>query len=155
MYNGLLHTHNFLRWVILILLLVALFRALSAGKNKAFTAGDRKISLFLMISCDIMLLIGLYQYFSGPLGLKAIQANGMGVVMKDSASRFWAVEHALMMIVAIILVHVGRAYTKKNIPDAAKFKRILVFYGLALLLILVSIPWPFREAIGRPWFPGM
>lgn len=155
MYNGLLHTHNFLRWVVLILLLVALFRSLMAGKNKAFSAGDSKISLFLMIACDIMLLIGLYQYFTGPLGYKAIQANGFGVIMKDSASRFWALEHPLMMIVAIMLVHVGRTYTKKNIADSIKHKRVVLFYGLALLLILISIPWPFRENIGRALFPGM
>ena len=154
MYNGLLHTHNLLRWIILILLFVAFYRHLLA-KGRPFTNTDRKIGLFLMISCDITLLIGIYQWLSGVVGLKMIQDAGMSAVMKDRASRFWAIEHAIGMLIAIILVHIGYSYAKKNLPDATKHKRSLVFYGLALLIILISIPWPFREHIGRPWFPGM
>ncbi len=149
-----LHLHSLLRWVILILLLVALYKSY-ADRNKAFTSGHKKTGLFLMIFADIMLLIGLYQWITGPLGLKSIQSNGMGVVMKNAASRFFAVEHLLGMVIAIILIHVGYSYAKKNVADSVKHKRTLLFYGLALLIILVSIPWPFREGIGRPWFPGM
>lgn len=157
MEKGLLHLHNLLRWVVLILLLVAIYKSFTAGKTKPFTQSDNKIGLFLMIACDIMLLIGLYQWFTGPWGLKMIQGaeGGMSEVMKNKFNRFWAVEHFAGMLIAIILVHIGRAYGKKNIPDMVKHKRTLLFFGLALLIILISIPWPFREGIGRPWFPGM
>lgn len=154
MEKGLLHLHSFLRWVILILLLVALYKSF-ADRHKAFTAGHKKTGLFLMIFADIMLLVGLYQWITGPWGLKSIQSNGMGVVMKNAAARFFAVEHLLGMVIAIILIHVGYSYSKKNVADSVKHKRTLLFYGLALLIILISIPWPFRENIGRPWFPGM
>ena len=154
MEKGLLHLHSFLRWVILILLLVALYKSF-ADRHKAFTAAHKKTGLFLMIFADIMLLVGLYQWITGPWGLKSIQSNGMGVVMKNAAARFFAVEHLLGMVIAIILIHVGYSYSKKNVADSVKHKRTLLFYGLALLIILISIPWPFRENIGRPWFPGM
>ena len=154
MYNGLLHTHNLLRWIILILLFVAFYRHLLA-KARTFNATDRKIGRALMISCDITFLIGLYQWITGPLGLKMIQNAGMSVVMKDRVTRFWAIEHTIGMLIAIILVHIGYSFAKKNIEDSAKHKRSMIFYGLALLIILISIPWPFRELIGRPWFPGM
>lgn len=154
MEKGLLHLHSLLRWVILILLLVALYKSF-ADRHKAFTAGHKKTGLFLMIFADIMLLVGLYQWITGPWGLKSIQSNGMGVVMKNAAARFFAVEHLLGMVIAIILIHVGYSYSKKNVADSVKHKRTLLFYGLALLIILISIPWPFRENIGRPWFPGM
>ncbi len=154
MEKGLLHLHSLLRWVILILLLVALYKSF-ADRHKAFTAGHKKTGLFLMIFADIMLLVGLYQWITGPWGLKSIQSNGMGVVMKNAAARFFAVEHLLGMVIAIILIHVGYSYSKKNVADTVKHKRTLLFYGLALLIILISIPWPFRENIGRPWFPGM
>ena len=109
-----------------------------------------------MICADIMLLLGLYQWVTGPWGLKSIQTNGMGVVMKNSVLRFFAIEHLIGMLIAIVLIHIGYSYAKKNIPDAVKHKRTLVFFGLALLVILISIPWPFR-AVGadRTWFPGM
>ena len=154
MEKGLLHLHSLLRWVILILLLVALYKSF-ADRNKAFTSGHRKTGLFLMIFSDIMLLIGLYQWFAGPVGLKMIQANGMGAVMKNPVARFFAVEHLIGMLIAIILIHIGYSYSKKNIPDTQKHKRVLVFFGLALLIILISIPWPFRfVGEGRGWFPG-
>jgi len=149
-----LHLHSLLRWVILILLLVALYKSF-ADRNKAFTPGHKKTGLFLMIFADVMLLIGLYQWFTGPLGLKMIQSSGMSAVMKNAGARFFAVEHLIGMLIAITLIHIGYSYSKKNISDAVKHKRTLLFYGLALLIILVSIPWPFREGIGRPWFPGM
>jgi len=127
---------------------------MTAG-TRVFNSTDKKIGKFLMISCDITLLIGLYQWFTGLLGLKMIQSGGMSAVMKDKVARFWSIEHSIGMLIAIILVHIGYTYSKKTLPDAIRHKRSLLFYGLALLIILISIPWPFREGIGRPWFPGM
>jgi hypothetical protein len=144
MYNGLLHLHNLLRWIILILLLVALFQAFT--KNKALT----KTSLFLMISAHITLLVGLYQWFVGNLGFKMIQSAGMGEVMKNSATRFWAIEHITGMLVGIILITVARRKAKVLLFSSASW-----LYLLALIIILATIPWPFRAGIGRPWFPGM
>jgi uncharacterized membrane protein len=155
MEKGLLHLHSFLRWVILILLLVALYKSF-ADRHKAFTTGHKKTGLFLMICCDVMLLVGLYQWFTGLFGLKLIQHEGMSAVMKNAGQRFFAVEHITAMIIAIIFVHLGYSYTKKNVPDAQKHKRTLLYFGLALLIILISIPWPFRAVgAGRAWFPGM
>ncbi len=153
--KGLLHLHSFLRWVILILLLIAIYKSF-VDRNKAYSPGHKKTGMFLMICADIMLLLGLYQWFTGPLGLKSIQTNGMGVVMKNSVLRFFAIEHLIGMLIAIVLIHIGYSYSKKDIPDAVKHKRTLVFFGLALLVILISIPWPFRlVGSGRAWFPGM
>lgn len=155
MYNGLLHLHSALRWVILILLLVAIFRSL-ADKNKPFTSGHRKTGLFLMISADLMLLVGLYQWFVGDWGLKSIQANGMGNVMKEPVLRFYAIEHLTAMLISIILIHIGYAHAKKAIPDRTKHNRTILYYGIALLIILLAVPWPFRlVGAGRTWFPGM
>jgi uncharacterized membrane protein YphA (DoxX/SURF4 family) len=76
----------------------------------------------------------------------------MSVVMKNASLRFFAIEHMVGMLIAIILVHVGYGFSKKDIPDAMKHKRAILFYGLALLIILVFIPWPFRTVgAGRGW----
>lgn len=144
MYNGLLHLHSFLRWVVLILLLVALFQAFTSKE------GLRKSSLWLLISAHISLLLGIYQWAAGELGLKAIQRSGMGVVMQDPVSRFWAVEHFSGMLIAIILITIARGKAK-----VLKYGPASVLYLIALLIILASVPWPFREGVGRPWFPGM
>jgi glucan phosphoethanolaminetransferase (alkaline phosphatase superfamily) len=144
MYNGLLHLHNVLRWVILVLLLVALYQALI--KNESL----KKSSLWLMIAAHITLLIGIYQWFAGELGLKMIQRSGFGEVMKVSATRFFAVEHFAGMLVSILLITIARGKVKKM-----NYRAALWLYLVALIVILVTIPWPFREEIGRSWFPGV
>ena len=156
MYDGMLHLHSVLRWIILILLLVAIFKNL-ADRKGAFTETHRKLGLFLMICADIMLLIGIYQWATGDTwGLISIKSRGFGDVMKDTVARFYAIEHPTGMLIAIILIHLGYSYGKKSVPDSQKHNRILLFFGLALLIILILIPWPFRVAgAGRHWFPGM
>jgi len=155
MYNGLLHLHNLLRWVLLLLLVIALFRHLSGMMSKrAVNAGDKKIDLFLMISAHTQLLIGLYEWFFGGFGLKSIQNNGMGVVMKNTGLRFWAIEHITGMLLAIILITLGRGAVKRAV-GAGAHKTAFWFFLLALVIILASVPWPFRDIVGRPWFPGV
>lgn len=144
MYKGLLDLHNVLRWAILILLLIALLQAF--GKK----AGIRKSSLWLMICAHITLLIGLYQWFTGSLGLKAIQEAGFKSIMEHSTSRFWAVEHISGMLIAIILITIARGKAK-----ALNYQSSGWLYLIALIILMVTIPWPFREGIGRPWLPGM
>jgi hypothetical protein len=135
--------------------LVAIFKSIGS-KDKPFTPGHRKTGLFLLISADLMFLVGIYQWIVGDWGLKSIQNNGMSVVMKNANLRFFAIEHFIGMLIAISLIHVGYSYAKKNVPDSTKHKRAVLFYGLALLIILISIPWPFRAVgAGRGWFPGM
>lgn len=155
MYQGLLHLHNFGRWVVIILLLIAIIKAATGlAGNKLFTNGDKKTGLFLMIAAHTMLLIGLYQWFVGPWGFHNIKNLGMSRVMQDNVYRYWAVEHITGMLIAIILITIGRGSAKKNVPDQAKHRRSFWFYSVALLIILVTVPWPFRE-VGRPLFPGM
>ena len=152
MYTGMLHLHSFLRWVILVLLLIVVIRSVTAGK-RPYNAADNRFSLFTLISCDLMLLVGLYIWLTGAYGLNTFESQPMKDIMANKVMRFFSVEHLTAMIIAIVLVHVGRATAKKKLPDAVKHKRTLIFFGLALLIILISIPWPFREVgAGRGWF---
>ena len=155
MYNGLLHLHNLGRWIILILLVIAIVKSLMGMMgNKPFTAGDKKTGLFLLITAHTMLLVGLYQWFVGPWGLKNIQSMGMSVVMKDPLYRFWAVEHITGMILAIALITIGRISSKKAVTDKSKHSRSFWFFLVALVVILAVVPWPSSVA-HRSLIPGM
>jgi hypothetical protein len=154
MENGLLHLHNFMRWIVLLFMILTLVRSLSGmSGNRPFTAGNRKTALFMMISADIQLLLGVSLYIMR--GWWGALSSGGAAVMKEPATRFWAVEHLAGMLIGIVLIHVAYSAAKKDLPDVTKFKRLFIFTLLALIVILVTIPWPFRELIGRPWFPGM
>jgi hypothetical protein len=148
MYTGLLHLHNILRWVILILLIISIVQSYNARSGKS-GSGLNKSSLFLLIAAHTNFLIGLYQYIAGAWGLKVIQNNGMSEVMKNSVLRFWAVEHITSMLIAIVLITVARGKVKKSLYGSAFW-----MYIVALILVLLAIPWPGREGIARPLFPG-
>ena len=119
-----------------------------AGKQE-YAPSDGQSNFLFMLSMDIQLLVGLGLYFSG---VWFERLKHLGDNMKDASLRFFTIEHEVMMIVAWILVHAGRVMVKKAPASSAKFKRSLIFFGIALLLILIAMPWPFREAVARPWF---
>jgi hypothetical protein len=144
--------HSLLRWIILILLLAAIFKSYGGMRSgRAFVDGDRKLGLFLMISAHTTLLLGLLLWFFGAFGLALVRDAGMGAVMKNSVMRYWVVEHFFGMAVAIVLITIGRGVAKKTIPDPAKFRRAFWLFLLALIVILATVPWPFRAGVGRPW----
>ena len=142
MYTGLVHLHNLLRWVIVITLLWSLWNAFK-GKNA-------KETLILMIASHTMLLIGLIQWFGGNWGLKQIKSMGMGEAMKNAAVRFFAVEHALMMVIAVVLITIGHRAAKANQGNTKWF------FLVALLIVLWMMPGPWKEnvALQRGLFPG-
>jgi hypothetical protein len=144
--------HSLLRWVLLILLLIAIVQSYSGmSSGRPFSGGDRKIGLFLLISAHTTFLLGLVLWLFGSFGLALARDPGMGVVMKNAVMRYWVVEHFFGMLIAIVLITIGRGVAKKSIPDPAKFKRAFWLFLVALIIILVTIPWPFRTGVGRPW----
>ena len=148
----LMFLHSLLRWVILILLLAAIVKSYSGmNSGRPFSTGDRRLGLFLLISAHTTLLLGLILWLFGAFGLALVRDNGMSVVMKNAVMRYWVMEHFVGMLIAIVLITIGRGAAKKKIPDAAKFKRAFWLFLVALIIILVTIPWPFRTGVGRPW----
>ncbi|MGM9476857.1 cytochrome B [Pedobacter sp. GSP4] len=137
--------HSGWRYVVFLLLIIAVVKALSGWfGNKAYTEGDRKLNVFALISAHIQLLIGLVLYFSE--GWYKLSSAGAPAV------RYFKMEHISMMIVAIILITVGNAKSKKVTEAVAKHRTISVFFGLALILIIVTILLMVKEVPGRSFF---
>lgn len=147
----LLVLHSLLRWFILLFGIWTVVSALSGLISKRnFTKGDDKANFLFMIMMDLQLLIGLILYFGG---VWFDRLKHLGQNMKDPMLRFFTLEHGLLMIIAWILVHAGRIAVKRSLTPRSKFKKELIYFGIALLIILIAIPWPFREAgVGRMWF---
>jgi len=149
MYTTALFVHSWLRWVVLILGLIAAGRALMAGRRQ-WTRTDHQVGMLFGITLDIQMLLGLMLYFLlSPFTREALQ--DVGAAMKNSGLRFWAVEHPFGMIVALALVHIGNARIRKTYDDRRKHRLAAIFFTLALLIMLVTIPWP-GLANGRPLF---
>ena len=141
MYSVVLAIHNILRWVVLIVALVAVVRAYMGwfGK-KEWTPADRKLGMFVGMSIDIQLLVGLLLYiFFSPLTRAVFQ--DFGAVMGVADLRFFAVEHVFYMVLAVVFAHLGSILSRKAPESKAKFQRAAIFFGLSLLLMLLGIPW--------------
>ena len=110
-----------------------------------------------MIAAHITLVLGVYQWLWGRYGMLKTTLPEGSSIMKDKFYRFFWVEHPTFMILAIIMITLGYGMAKKNIPDEVKYRRALWLFIVALLFILVAVPWPFRSVVGqgRTWFPGM
>ena len=145
--------HNLLRWAVLIFGVWTLINAITGVLHKRnYTAADNRTNLLFMISCDIQLLLGLILYFNG-MWFDRVKSN-MAEVMKNPMERFFAVEHAVMMIIAWLLVHIGRSMVKRSTIDSQKHTRSLIYFGLAIVIIIAMIPWPYKApGISRQLFP--
>lgn len=141
MYTGLLHSHNMFRWLVLIILVIAIVFAFAGWiKKEKWQKKDNITGLLLVILMDLQFLIGVVLYaFVSPITQAAF--SNFGAAMKNADLRFYAVEHILMMFIALILVHIGRSKSKKELTEWKKHKKASLYYGISLIIILAAIPW--------------
>lgn len=136
--------HSGWRYVVFILLVIAIINALSGwfGK-KAYTEGNRKLNVFTLVSAHIQLLLGLAVYF----------LNGWYKIDSSVAmGRYWKMEHIGMMILAIVLITVGNSRSKKVADATAKHKNIAIFFGLGLIIIIATIFMMVKSDPSRTFF---
>lgn len=148
MITGIQHLHSSMRYVLLALLIFAVLTAWQHKlKKQAYSKKLDKATLWVMILSHIQLLLGFVLYVTSP----KVLISDMAVAMKNSGLRFYTVEHILGMIIAITLITVGRIQLKKMKNDEQKNQKVFLFYGIALIIIFLSIPWPFLKDFGT-WF---
>ena len=142
MYTALLFLHSWLRWLVILAGVAALGGAVAGvSTRRAWLPVDNvRLALFTH-SLDVQLLIGLILYaFLSPVTRSGFE--NMQLTMRDPILRFFVVEHLTGMLVAIALAHVGRARVRKAVDAAARHRTVLIFIGLSMVALLLTIPWP-------------
>jgi heme A synthase len=133
--------HSGWAYIALLVLVVAVINAaMGFFSDKEFKEKDLRIPLFTLIVFHLQLIIGLIGYYTSDY-YDTMRSVGMGEVMKQAELRLMLVEHPIMMILAIILITMGFSKHKKQLSDKGRFKTIMLYYGIALLLVLSRIPW--------------
>jgi hypothetical protein len=150
MYPSALWLHSWLRWAVLVTGLVAWLRAVG-GKTarRPWTPQDELWGLLLTVSVDLQFVVGIVLYILSPitrLGLRNFAA-----AMQINVARFFTVEHVIGMIAAIALIHIARVKIRKAADAERKHRLAMVLYGIAVVLIVISIPWP-GMPVARPLF---
>ncbi len=133
-YTFVQHLHSGFRYIILVLFIYTILMAFIGWlAGRPYDNRNRLTNLFAMISAHTQLVIGIVLYCLSPL----VAFNS--TTMKDPTTRYFTVEHWLMMLIALVLITIGHSKSKKLVLPQAKHKTIALFYTLALLIIIGTL----------------
>ncbi len=145
MYTPLLFLHSYLRWLALAAVVVVVVRGvLALLRGSAWRASDLVWAKGAAHLLTTQLVVGILLYAVSPV-VRAL-LDDMGATMQDRTARFFAVEHAVIMVLALGAAHAGTAIARAGRSDRARFARLVVAFAVALLLLGYGIPWE------RPFF---
>lgn len=138
MYGWVLALHSWIRWLVIVAGAVAVLRAFI--ERGVWSRSDDRAGIVFTTVLDVQFVLGLLLYlWLSPIAAAA--RHDLGAAMGNTSLRFWVVEHPIGMIAAIAVAHIGRVRIRRAAP-AAKARAARIFFSIALLLVLLSTPWP-------------
>ncbi len=147
MFNALLIVHSLFRWAVLLALCTTIYRSWQRYRLvQPFTKTDNALRHWTATIAHIQLLLGMVLYTQSPVVHYFNTGNGD----KTGEPLFFGLLHIACMLAAIVLITIGSAKAKRQETDSQKFRTMYTWFGLALLLILAAIPWPFSPLAHRP-----
>lgn len=149
MYTILLSLHSLFRWLVLISLLIAIgISAFGYLKKSVFTKGINRLRHWTATLSHIQLVIGMLLYTQSPFVSHFYDTYKSGNL--NTEALFFGVIHIILMFLAIVFISIGSAKAKRQTEDAQKYRTMLIWFSLGLLLIFIAIPWPFSPLASRP-----
>jgi len=147
----LLTVHSVLRWAVLLFGLYAITKSARGLLLKQDYTSNHNMSATLFVaSVHLQVLLGILLYVARDW---MSNFSKMGEIMGNATLRFWTVEHFFGMLLAVVLIQVGRTKSKKALDVKQKHKLSLIFFSIGLVIILAMIPWPFRGEVARSLWP--
>lgn len=151
MYSNLLFLHSLTRWLVLISLVFAIIRSGIAYSSKAkFTSGDNHLRHWTATFAQIQMVIGMVLYTQSPW-IKSFWSD-FSEGLKNTESLFFSLIHIILMLAAVGFITTGSSMAKRIESDRSKFRIMLIWFSVSLILIAIAIPWPFSPLANRPYF---
>lgn len=150
MYPILILFHSVMRWLVLTSLLYAIYRAFIGYRGQTdFTKTDDRARHWTATISHVQLMIGLTLYLQSPI-VKYFWGH-FKEQMGNLDQTFFALIHSTLMLSAVIVITIGSALAKRQSTDKEKFRIMLMWFSIALIMIFVAIPWPFSPFATRPY----
>lgn len=150
MYFYTLLLHSWTRWAVLLSLLFALYRGFSGWRSgRNFSKTDDGARVLAVTFSHWQLLIGFVLYFVSPVA--SAFWSGSAARSASFEISFFGIIHLGLMTTAIVVLSVGSSLSKRASTDRKKFFTMAIYFSIALLLILLAVPWPFSPLAARPW----
>ncbi|MFC3157604.1 hypothetical protein SAMN05443633_10960 [Chryseobacterium arachidis] len=151
MYQTLTFLHSTFLWLVLLSLIFSIFRAYKGYfSNKEFSKTDNSVRHWTATIAHIQLVLGITLYSQSPI-IKYFW-NNFDEAKKSFDLLFFGLIHIFLMLFSIILITIGSSVSKRKITGKDKFKTMLIYYAIALIIIFIAIPWPFSPLANRPYF---
>lgn len=151
MYQTLTFLHSTFRWLVLLSLLYAIFRAYKGySSNKEFSETDDSLRHWTATIAHIQLVLGIILYSQSPI-IKYFWKN-FATAKESPDLLFFGLIHIFLMLFSIVIITIGSAIAKRKTTDKEKFKTMLIWFTVALIIIFIAIPWPFSPLANRPYF---
>lgn len=151
MYPFLLILHSWTRWLVLISLIYTTYHAFrSWWTDRSPRIWNTRLMDFTLLIAYLQMVLGLCLYSLSPFVAAFWQQLPQSLHLREV--RFFGIEHSVSMLVAVALMRIGTYRAKRQKPDAQRFKTIFLWFGVALLLLLSSIPWGLPPLVNRPFF---
>lgn len=151
MFQTLTFYHSIMRWLVLASIVYAIYRAYRGySSNAQFSKTDNAVRHWTATIAHIQLLIGIILYTQSPI-IKYFWQN-FNEAIQNLDLVFFGLLHLILMLTAIILITIGSALSKRKTTDNDKFKTMLVWFSVSLIIIFIAIPWPFSPLANRPYF---
>jgi len=150
MHQILLIVHSIFRWLVLLSLLFAVYRSANGYfLVRPFTKIDDTIRHWTATIAHIQLMIGMVLYFNSPV-VKYILTGEKNTSIINEVY-FFKFVHISFMISSVVVITVGSSLAKRKELSSDKFKTMLLWFTMALVLIFLAIPWPFSPLASRPY----
>nr|WP_294859797.1 hypothetical protein [uncultured Fluviicola sp.] len=151
MYSTLIFLHSLTRWLVVISLIYAIYRAYRGFRlQKTFTKADNSIRHWTTTIAHVQLIIGILVYTQSP-SINYFWKHTK-VAINNWDVTFYSLIHAFLMLLAIVVLTIGSAKAKRMGTDREKFRTMLIWFLVAFILIFIAIPWPFSPFSNRPYF---
>lgn len=151
MYQTLTFLHSIFRWLVVLSLLYSIFIAYKGYfSNKEFTKTDDFVRHSTATIVHIQLVLGITLYSQSPI-IKYFW-NNFNEAKESFDLLFFGLIHIFLMLFSIILITIGSSISKRKTTDKEKFKTMLIYFIIALVVIFIAIPWPFSPLANRPYF---
>ena len=153
MYPEILALHSLFRWLVMISLIFAIYRAYKGWfSKKPFSTFDNSVRKWTTIIVQLQLVIGISLYSISPLVHYFLTHLKESLPQREI--RFFGMEHAVVMISAILVITIGSVKSKGKTTDKEKYKTMAIWFSIGMLMILSSMPLPFSPPpfVRRPFF---
>lgn len=145
--------HSICRWLVLLSVLYATGRAYSGYKShRNFSGYDNQIRHWTATTAHIQLIIGMILYIRSPF--TSYFWKDIGTSLQHIEIVFYGLLHPLLMIIAVVMITIGSSLAKRQKESTEKYRTMLIWFSIALLIIFLAIPWPFSFLSQRPYIRG-